>query len=290
MNDASGDQAGDGQATQSALPMEAKPTLSSDGDLWDQDYGKWRRARLRRVQASARVWLGVLTTLLGLLGSVVLFKGGDLVTGVTSDGRWQVVLIFLIGLVFATAVLAVVTGGVATWGGLQDIPPKGAGNTLPRASAGPGALLSPTTGKRAKKGKEGKKGKKGKKGWLGRRVFWLVLWVARVSPEDRITGLEVFGGGDGGQGKDPEESWQKYREDIVGNANRNRIYLHASRVLGVFAAVFIAVLAIAAVLAGTVAPAPSDVIVVHNGQLTCGPFSESSAATDVTQVVPVTSC
>ena len=121
-------------------------------------------------------------------------------------------------------------------------------------------------------------------------MFWLVLSVARVSPEHRSIGLEVFGGGDVGRGKNPEKSWQKYREDILGNANRNRIYLHASRVLGVFAAVVIAVLAIVAVLAGTVAPAPSDVIVVHNGQLTCGPFSESSKATDVTQVVPVTSC
>lgn len=275
MNDASGDQAGDGQADRSALTMDAQPALSDD-DLWGQDYGKWRRARLRRVQSSARVWLGVLTTLLGLLGSVVLFKGGDLVTGVTSDGRWQAVLIFLIGLVFATAVLAVVTGGVATWGGLQDIPPDGTGDTL-QLAADPGPL-EPSTGKRAKRG------------WLGRRVFWLVLSVARVSPEDRSIGLEVFGGGDVGRGKNPEKSWRKYREDIVGNANRNRIYLHASRVLGVFAAVFIAVLAIVAVLAGTVAPAPSDVIVVHNGQLTCGPFSESSKATDVTQVVPVTSC
>jgi hypothetical protein len=281
MNDAPGDQAGGGLADRSTLIKEAPPTLS-DGDLWDLDYGKWRRARLRRVQSSARVWLGVLTTLLGLLGSVVLFKGGSLVTGVTSNGWWQAVLIFLIGLVFATAVLAVVTGGVATWGGLQDIPPDLPEDTRPPASADPGRPpSSPPTDKTDKTDKKGR---------LGRRVFWLVLSVARVSPQDRSTGLEVFGGSDVGQRKDTEKSWQKYQEDIIGNANRNRIYLHASRVLGVFAAVFIAVLAIVAVLAGTIAPAPSDVIVVHQGQLTCGPFSESAGDTGVTQVVPVTSC
>ena len=54
-------------------------------------------------------------------------KGGDLVTGVTADGRWQVVLIVLVGLVFAAAVLAVIAGGVATWGGLKDIKPISTG-------------------------------------------------------------------------------------------------------------------------------------------------------------------
>ena len=39
-----------------------------------------------------------LTTLLGLLGSVVLFKGGSLVTGVTANGGFQVVLIVLVSL------------------------------------------------------------------------------------------------------------------------------------------------------------------------------------------------
>jgi len=54
--------------------------------------------------------------------------------------------------------------------------------------------------------------------------------------------------------------------------------------------VFIAALAIVAVVAGTVAPAPSDVIVVHNGQITCGSVVDSTKYTDVTNVVPVTSC
>jgi hypothetical protein len=246
-----------------------QPALSDD-DLWNQDYGKWRRARLSRVQDSARVWLGVLTTLLGLLGSVVLFKGGSLVTGVTSNGWWQTVLILLVGVVFTTAVLAVVVGGVATWGGLKDISP-------------------PDENRRPSSQDENR-------GQWGRRLFRVVLTIALIPGRDRNKALEVFGGEVVSQepknsfGKDLEVSWRQYRDDIVDNADRNRIYLHASRVLGVFAAAFIAVLAVVAVVAGTVAPAPSDVIVVHHGQLTCGPVSGSTKYTDVTSVVPVTSC
>ena len=250
---------------------ETVQSVLSDDGLWDRDYGKWRRARLRRVQDSARVWLGVLTTLLGLLGSVVLFKGGSLVTGVTSNGLWQTFLILLIGTVFATAVLAVVTGGVATWGGLKDIPP------------GPSSQ-PPSQGD--------------KRGKWGRLLFRGVLTVAMIPGHDRKKALEVFGGEfvgsvqdlEGSSRKDGEVSWQKYRDDIVDNADRNRIYLHASRVLGVFAAAFIALLAIVPVVAGTVAPPPSDVIVVHHGQVTCGPVGGSTKYTDVTNVVPVTSC
>ena len=46
-------------------------------------------------------------------------------------------------------------------------------------------------------------------------------------------------------------------DNIETNAERNRIYLHASRTLGVLAAFFIAVLAIVATTVGTFAPAPS---------------------------------
>ena len=50
------------------------------------------------------------------------------------------------------------------------------------------------------------------------------------------------------------------------------------------AAGLIALLAILAVIAGTVSPPPSDVIMVHNGQVTCGPVSDSAKDTGVTQV------
>jgi hypothetical protein len=177
----------------------------------------------------------------------------------------------LIGIVFATAVLAVVVGGVATWGGLKDIPPTG--NPQPPSPDEKG-------------------------GKWGRLLFRVILTIALIPQQDRRKALEVFGGSPAGRTQDKrdyshedlEVSWQKYRDDIVDNADRNRLYLHASRVLGVFAAVFIAALAIVAVVAGTVAPAPSDVIVIHHGQLTCGPVADSTTYTDVTHVVPVTSC
>jgi hypothetical protein len=161
-------------------------------------------------------------------------------------------------------------GGVATWGGLADIPPPDESPRPPSSDTN--------------------------KGKWGRGLFKAVLTVALIPRQDRKKALEVFGGEVVGQDPEPalqedlEVSWQKYRDDITDNADRNRVYLHASRVLGVFAAVFIAVLAVVAVVAGTVAPAASDVIVVHHGQLTCGPVSDNTKYTDVTNVVPVTSC
>jgi hypothetical protein len=267
-----------------AAGKQAVPPTASEDEQWNRDYGKWRRARLRRVQASARVWLGVLTALLGLLGSVVLFKGGDLVTGVTSNGWWQVALIALVGLVFATAVSAVAVGGVATWGGLEDIVPDiGPAPSEPDNDPFPnvpgnGAHLQPTP--------PGHQGASWLKPSWQKTLFRVVLWLGFIPKDDRDTALLVFEH-DGGRA---EHDWQRYRDDIVDNADRNRIYLHASRVVGVFAAAFIAMLAIAAVVAGTVSPAPSDVIVIHNGRLTCGPFGDSAKDTDVTQVIPVTSC
>jgi hypothetical protein len=103
-----------------------------------------QQARLQRVQAAAQVWLGVLTTLLGLVGSVVLFKGGDLVTDITTNRALQGILIGLVGLVFVSAVLAVITGGVATWGGLRDptttMAPASRGNGRSHYSMSPCGL------------------------------------------------------------------------------------------------------------------------------------------------------
>ena len=101
-----------------------RPAESDDAG-WIKDYRAWRRGRLKGVQASAGVWLGLLTTLLTLLGSVVLFKGGDLVTSVTPSGWFQFFLILLVSLVFVSAILALIAGGAATWGGLGDIPELG---------------------------------------------------------------------------------------------------------------------------------------------------------------------
>jgi hypothetical protein len=205
-----------------------------------------QRARLDRVHAAAQVWLGVLTTLLGLLGSVVLFKGGDLVTGITANVALQWALIGLVGLVFASAVLAVLAGGVATWGGLSDPSAK--------ASSESGGVL---------------------RKWQ-QLLLRVVLRAALTPSADRDAARR--------------ESVTAQAGDLDWAAERNRIYLHASRTLGVAAAAFIALLAIGAVVAGTLSPVPSEVIVVYHGQLSCVPASNNLKYTDVTQVVPVNSC
>ena len=227
---------------------------ASEATQWKQDLEQAQHTRLDRVQASARVWLGVLTTLLGLLGSVVLFKGGSLVTGVTANGGFQVVLIVLVSLVFAVAVLAVILGGQATWGGLGDI-------TRPADMA--------------------KNEVVDERPWWRRRWFSIARLLALTSRHEETGRQEAE------SGKAP---WEVYKKRSLESADRRRVYLHASRAVGVIAAGLIALLAILAVIAGTVSPPPSEVIVVHHGRLTCGPVGDSSKDTGITQVIPVNSC
>ncbi len=228
---------------------------------WSRDLQKFERSRLERVQASARVWLGVLTTLLGLLGSVVLLKGGDLVTGVTDSGPFQLILVVLVGLVFAVTVLALIYGGQATWGGLGNI-------TQP---AGP----------------------------EDDRPCWLRAWfnianglAMRPDRRDakRWDAEREEARCEEAKGSSAKKDWQRYKDRSLTSADRRRVYLHASRTAGVIAAALIAVLAIMAVIAGTVSPAPAEVIVIHHGLTSCVPASNHLKYTGVTQVIPVNSC
>lgn len=253
-------------------------SMSADVQGWEKDYEAWRRDRLDLVQASARVWLSVLTTLLGLLGSVVLFKGGSLVTGVTTSGWFQVILITLVSAVFLAAVLAVVAGGMATWGGLKDIVPEGEeGEALPGLAASKESEPRP---------------------WQRRREFWrarkhdvlrVILLVAGITKGERDSAV-----GEYRSLPSPDlrqaPAWRQYMDAITKNADRNRIYLHASRIFGVLAAGMIAALAVVAVIAGTVYPAPAMVIVVRNGQVSCGPVGGYAHQTGVAQVTPVSNC
>jgi hypothetical protein len=207
------------------------------------------------------VFLGVLTTLLGLLGSVVLLKGGDLVTGVTDSGLFQGILVAVVGLVFAVTVLAVIFGGQVIWGGLADIS-----RPLDGDQAGPPAVPRISS---------------------GHRQWWLRAWfrfasVLALNPDRRRPGRPD---GKGTSARAP--AWQVHRDRSLASADRRRIYLHASRSVGVIAA---GLLAILAVIAGTVSPAPAQVIVIHHGRVGCGPVSRSLTYTGVTQVVPVTHC
>jgi fatty acid desaturase len=226
---------------------------ASEATQWMQDLQQADHTRLNRVQASARVWLGLLTTLLTLLGSVVLFKGGSLVTGVTANSGFQWALVVLVGLVFAFAILAVIFGGQATWGGLGDL-------TKPADSP---------------------QNRDARSSWR-RRWFSFAKLLASTSRHPEVPRSQ--------KAEDQKDRWEVYRDRSLESADRRRIYLHASRATGVIAAGLIALLAILAVIAGTVSPPPSDVIVIHNGHVTCGPVSDSAKDTRVTQVIPVTSC
>jgi hypothetical protein len=247
-------------------PVSPARKLAGRGRRWSQDLDRFQRTRLERVQASARVWLGVLTTLLGLLGSVVLLKGGDLVTGVTDSGLFQGVLVVVVGLVFAVTVLAVIFGGQATWGGLADIPGPPDDD---KAGPPPARRIS-----------------------SGHRQWWLRAWfrfaaALALNPDRARSGHRES---DETSARPPVPAWQVYRDRSLASADRRRIYLHASRAAGVIAAGLIALLAILAVIAGTVSPAPAQVIVIHHGRVGCGPVSRSMTYTGVTQVIPVTHC
>jgi hypothetical protein len=225
---------------------------SRESHRWTSAYEKWQETRLERVQDSARVWLGVLTTLLGLLGSVVLLKGGDLVTSVTANWVFQVLLIGLTTLVFAGVVLAVILGGMATWGGLQDITKS-----------------PPIDERRAAYYRS----------ILPRAVHGFANWLTFPRP---IT--------EGHEGPSNQPEWMNYRRSVLEGADIRRGFLHRSRTVGVVAAALIALLAVVAVIAGTVSPAPVYVIVVHQGQLTCGAVDTNTHYKGVTQVVTVNKC
>jgi hypothetical protein len=153
--------------------------------------------------------------------------------GAVPTDRAVLVLIGLVGLVFASAVLAVIAGGVATWGGLE----------------GPSDT---------------------KNSWLtGRPPKWqeplltVVLWVGLIPKDDR----------DAAKTKSKRSAGALGATRLGWQAERNRIYLHASRTLGVAAASFIALLAIIAVIAGTFFSVPSEVVMVRNGKASCVPAS-----------------
>ena len=88
----------------------------------------------------------------------------------------------------------------------------------------------------------------------------------------------------------PDPLWRMYRDWSLASAERRRVYLHASRLAGVIAAGLIALLAIVAIIAGTVSPAATEVVVVHHGRVSCGPVHQSRTFTEVTQVMTVNNC
>jgi hypothetical protein len=233
-------------AVLSATDPAASQQIRQDFQRWSDDYQKSIHTRLERVHSSAGVWLSVLTTIVALLGSLVLLKGGSLVTEVTATGWLQALLVGLVSLVFLVAVLALLAGAVATWGGLWDFGGQAQSYSDPE--------------------------------WFP-HITRVARWLARIPAEDRDHSMA---------GK-PE--WVTYRDRYRSNAERSRIYLHASRMLGGVAAILIGVVAIAAITVGTFAAAPTYVLVVYPGGVTCSTSDQyAKYPQGVTQVTPVDSC
>jgi hypothetical protein len=214
--------------------------LNADDGQWLKEYRRFLHTQLDRVQASAQVWLGILTTVVGLAGSVVLIKGSTLLTGLTSSRAFLWVSIGLIALGFVFALMAMIAGAAATWGGLSALD-----------------TTEPSVREAA--------------------VFRPILFFAF----DREPLPEFpHPSNDGAR-------WEiRYRRTAVSRRN----LLHASRTLGVITAAIVGALAVVLLLASVVAPAPTDVIVVHDGHLTCGPISNAQEYANVTRVIPVSQC
>jgi len=220
--------------------MSAESKVTDEDSQWLEDYYTFLHTRLDRVQAAAQVWLGVLTTLVGLASSVVLIKGSTLLTGLTSSQAFLWLSIGLIALGFVFAMLAMIGGAAATWGGLSDLE----------------AVDSPV--------REG-------------GVFRPILFFAFDKQSlPKSTESANYGA--------------RWKNRIQRTAISRRNLLHASRAPGVITAGIVAALAVVLLFAGAVAPAPTDVIVVHGGHLTCGPLSTAEKFADVTRVVPVSQC
>jgi len=228
-----------------AKPAE-HPSQPSEGQMAEDDL-RWEReredaehTRLARVQSSANVWLGILGTLFGLSGAVVLVKGSTAFIASAHNAWLHGIFIVLVATTFAAAILALMMGGAATWGGLVN-------------PADPQPANHPV-------------------------LDWLI---------------EKFGTHDS---QETIKSWRgsarptTYKAKYNRWADRRRLYLHASRGLGI-AAVFLAgIVVIWIFAAGTASQASPQIIFVHKGRMTCGTIKAAEKYSGVTQVISVTQC
>jgi hypothetical protein len=220
---------------------------SSDAHRWKLEYEEFRHTRLNRVQTSAGIWLGVLTTLFTVAGSFVLVKGSNFISGVTGNVGLRWISLLFACLVFATAVLGIIAGAAATWGGLGDPGRPGDGR--------PWTWIT----------------------WIPPLIVFFAFKPRRSDNSKPVS-------------KPGEDGWIKYRDQYDGMADRRRIYLRASRNLGVIAAAWIGVLTFIVLVGGVISPAPTHVIVVHRGSLTCGSVASVEKYTGITQVIVVDHC
>jgi hypothetical protein len=100
----------------------------------------------------------------------------------------------------------------------------------------------------------------------------------------------------------PSDTWEEYRDSQLELADKLRRRLHRSRLLGVAAVLLAGILAMAVLGFGAFvhpAQAPTSVVVVHDGQVTCGSINIGAGGqtqvgdrviSQATQVVVVSHC
>jgi hypothetical protein len=213
--------------------------MTKDDRRWAREREDAEHTRLARVQSSANVWLGILGTLFGLSGAVVLVKGSTAFVASTHNAWLHWGLLVLVVTTFGAAILALMMGGAATWGGLVD-------------PADPNPAKHPV----------------------------LDQLILRFGASDSRKRIEHW------KNTSPETYKEKYKRW----ADRRRVYLHASRALGVSAALLAGCVVIWIFAAGTVSQASPDIVVVHQGQVTCGTIRNMEKYARITQVISVGQC
>jgi hypothetical protein len=210
-----------------------------DDERWARECQDAEHTRLARVQSSANVWLGILSTLFGLSGVVVLVSGSTAFVSAIHDVWLQWGLIVLVAAGFGIAILALIMGGAATWGGLAN-----------PADSNPPAHPQ------------------------------LDKFIVKFGASDSKETIEKY----------RSSSPATYKDKYNRSADRRRAYLHTSRRLGVAAALVAGCVVIWIFAAGIVSQTSPDVIVVHHGQVTCGPIRNMEKYVQVTQVISVAQC
>jgi hypothetical protein len=202
---------------------------------WTRELQDFTTRRLALVQTAAQSWLAVMTTLLGLVSVVAVLNHGTAISELPIGLLGRAAVFAVAVVVYLLAFIAVVYGALATFGGL--------GLPKPQDAPSPAAAGSRRAQPRQQAPLHAK----------------LHEWWTPIPDAGR-----------------PEPGWEEYKRSRVRQADEFCRYLHRSRILGVLAALGVGVLAIVVLGIGAFhhpQQAGPSVVVVHDGQVTCGSIS-----------------
>jgi hypothetical protein len=219
----------------SPRPGQGQPATPPKDEVgaaaWKKEFEEFGPARVAQVNASAQAWLGIMTTLLGLFSAVVVLNQGSAIGELPIGRVGRGILFTLAVIVYGFAFIAVVYGAAAVSGGL--------GFGLERPSP-PKSLTK---------------------------------WSKALGLSQPAWHLWQFWNPEPLSPLPPNYTWERFRQHRLERAETLRTHLHRSRLLGVAAAILAGVLALAVLWIGAFvhpSPAPTSVVVVHRGQVTCG--------------------